>query len=922
MKMSRRYWVVGLVAAVATLGLPSGSGAMRAGSVESRPKTGASTRPPATDLDVLFVSAHPDDEAFILSSFGQWKEYDGLEGGFVTVTRGEGGGNAIGTEEGSALGLIREREEREAIGWALSDDIFYQDKVDFYYNFSAPLTEGVWGRENTLGRVVRIVRATRPEVIITMPMVPTPGNHGHHQYAGWNGVEAFYAAADPQRFPRQITKEGLAPWRASKVFRTSLGVGPTGDTCQGLDSVEPTDHTYSVGGGRFSMVHNMSWSQAEAMAVSAYKSQGWSGSNANALLISGLVAVLCDRFVQVDSRVPFTPGGTEPTALFEGASFPAQGGFALGTEFYLTTDRFWVVGGEPVKVTAHATSPAPSGLKNASVTVEVPEGWALNGDGAIGRLRKGREAKTTFTVTPPENAPQGRALLNATLSAQRGAETLTAHTDKPIEIVPPVRGLAHARPPVDGYHQWTRRIGAPQLDALVKTTHGIGVGESRTIDVDLENFSDSNQSGTVRLEMADGFSAEPASIAFDDLAPGAQKSVAFEVRNTDSSLATGSDGGDYDFTVVTEAGGVAGTNIAALNLVPVTSVPQADSAPTVDGVESLGEYTGPALDLSRVWEGTEPLTPLDASGTAKLSWDQENLYMIVNVRDEQKSRVPPPEDAKRHWRMDSVEVTIDPRADSPDTSSTFKVGLFPATNDPGNGNPPAGYRDADHHQGPISETAPGTRIASTVSNPYVGYTIEMAIPFTDLPARIDPGKMGLNILIYDSDSQDNTGETRLGWSTFGGVQGDPYRWGHAYLEGYQPPATIPLQTPPPILPLDVALSAASPQSILQAARNGVAPGAQAWSKSRVKLLKGPTVTGDMLRVRLRATGKGRAFVFAWTGSAIAGERFVDFKKRPKNKKGQKKTISVPLSTSLGEGSYLLVGWRTKNGSTNVLTHEL
>jgi hypothetical protein len=66
------------------------------------------------DLDALFVGAHPDDEGFDITAFGQWAENDGLKTGVVTITRGEGG-NAVGPEEGPALGLLREGEERRAV---------------------------------------------------------------------------------------------------------------------------------------------------------------------------------------------------------------------------------------------------------------------------------------------------------------------------------------------------------------------------------------------------------------------------------------------------------------------------------------------------------------------------------------------------------------------------------------------------------------------------------------------------------------------------------------------------------------------------------------------------------------------------------------------------------------------------------------
>ena len=66
----------------------------------------------------------------------------------------------------------------------------------------------------------------------------------------------------------------------------------------------------------------------------------------------------------------------------------------------------------------------------------------------------------------------------------------------------------------------------------------------------------------------------------------------------------------------------------------------------------------------------------------------------------------------------------------------------------------------------------------------------MRIPFADLPAAVGPERRGVNVFIYDSDTQDKTGQTRLGWSTWGGVQGDPYRWGRVRLDGYTPPAEL------------------------------------------------------------------------------------------------------------------------------------
>ncbi len=99
--------------------------------------------------------------------------------------------------------------------------------------------------------------------------------------------------------------------------------------------------------------------------------------------------------------------------------------------------------------------------------------------------------------------------------------------------------------------------------------------------------------------------------------------------------------------------------------------------------------------------------------------------------------------------------------------------------------------------------------------------IEASIPARELPGTVDADAMGLNLFVYDSDTQDLTGQTRIGWSTWGGVQGDPYRWGVATLPGWDPPE---VDAGEPVVPSVALSSLRSPQSIAQAVRTGVALG--------------------------------------------------------------------------------------------------
>lgn len=264
----------------------------------------------AVDLDVLFVSAHPDDEAGSLATLGQWKERYGAKAGVVTITRGEGGGNAVGLEEGPPLGIIREREERTAIGKAGVKNLYNLDRVDFWYTASAPLSEQIWGHDDTLAQIVRVIRQTRPEIIMTMNPSPTPGNHGNHQQAARFAAEAFQAAADPAAFPEQISKEKLKPFRAAKFLRSGgTGTSAAGPQCAtSFVPTVPTDQVFGVWEGTPSAT-GKTWAAIEVDARREYVTQGWANSGDAS---TDPTKIRCDFYTLIDSRVPYDPADTSP----------------------------------------------------------------------------------------------------------------------------------------------------------------------------------------------------------------------------------------------------------------------------------------------------------------------------------------------------------------------------------------------------------------------------------------------------------------------------------------------------------------------------------------------------------------------------------------------------------------------------------
>ena len=206
----QRFGVVLAMVAIGVLGL--------AGPAAAAGKPTVYKAPDPVKIDVMGEWAHPDDDTSIIGPCGVWHAALRRQVRVIMVTRGEGGGNAVGQEIGPALGLRRENEDRVAHFRSGTVDLFNLDRVDFFYNTSAPLTQFFWGQDETLRRITRIIRMTQPEIYIGFTPTLNAG-HGNHQQAGryiWEGV---LAAADPSMFPEQLEgPDALSTWQVKKVF--------------------------------------------------------------------------------------------------------------------------------------------------------------------------------------------------------------------------------------------------------------------------------------------------------------------------------------------------------------------------------------------------------------------------------------------------------------------------------------------------------------------------------------------------------------------------------------------------------------------------------------------------------------------------------------------------------------------------------
>src|SRR4029077_10018333 len=166
---------------------------------------------------VLYIAAHPDDENTNLMAL--WANGSLYDSAYLSVTRGDGGQNLIGSELGERLGVIR-TEELVAARRIDHGKQFFTRALDFGFSKTAEETMRIWDHDKILSDVVWVVRNFRPDVMVTRFSPEDQLTHGHHTASAILAQEAFVAAGDPNRFPEQLAF--VKPWRPTRlVWNTS-----------------------------------------------------------------------------------------------------------------------------------------------------------------------------------------------------------------------------------------------------------------------------------------------------------------------------------------------------------------------------------------------------------------------------------------------------------------------------------------------------------------------------------------------------------------------------------------------------------------------------------------------------------------------------------------------------------------------------
>jgi LmbE family N-acetylglucosaminyl deacetylase len=225
---------------------------------------------------VLYIAAHPDDENTRLISY--LTNFEHVDVAYLSLTRGDGGQNLIGTEIGEKLGLVRTHELLEARRRDGAKQYFTR-AIDFGYSKTPKETFEFWNKNEVLSDVVRVIRQVQPDIIITRfsPEVnPDRPTHGHHTASAMLAVEGMKAAADESQYADQL--EELSVWETKHLYwNTSYWFYGSVETMDKKVAERPESYV-KIDVNQYMPLLGKSGSDISSDSRSQHKSQGFGNS--------------------------------------------------------------------------------------------------------------------------------------------------------------------------------------------------------------------------------------------------------------------------------------------------------------------------------------------------------------------------------------------------------------------------------------------------------------------------------------------------------------------------------------------------------------------------------------------------------------------------------------------------------------------
>ena len=261
---------------------------------------------------VMMIGAHPDDEREQVLAYLALGRH--VRTAYLSLTRGEGGQNLIGPEQGDELGIIRSQEllaSRRIDG----AEQYFTRAIDFGFSKTADETLQKWDRNKVLGDVVYNIRRFRPDVVILVFSGTPRDGHGHHQASSILGKEAFSLAGDPTKFPEQLAY--VQPWTPKRLMMNAGGPGGGQNKGKGgknkADNVPPPD-LLNVDVGVYSPELGASFGEIGGASRSANRTQGTGAAETKGSQMVALETISGDKatkdlFENLDITWNRVPGG-------------------------------------------------------------------------------------------------------------------------------------------------------------------------------------------------------------------------------------------------------------------------------------------------------------------------------------------------------------------------------------------------------------------------------------------------------------------------------------------------------------------------------------------------------------------------------------------------------------------------------------
>ncbi|GAB3893276.1 hypothetical protein GCM10028825_33680 [Spirosoma agri] len=215
---------------------------------------------------VLYIAAHPDDENTLMLAYLAKDRL--VRTGYLSLTRGDGGQNLIGPEQGENIGVIR-TQELLAARRVDGPDQFFSRAYDFGFSKSTDEAVRTWGQDKVLADVVWMIRKYQPDVIITRFPPDARAGHGHHSASGFLAEQAFKISNDPTKFPEQLTY--VKPWQAKRILWNMFIPGAF------MSNKKPDEAGNLIGieTGLYNPLLGKSYGEIASESRSQHKSQGF-----------------------------------------------------------------------------------------------------------------------------------------------------------------------------------------------------------------------------------------------------------------------------------------------------------------------------------------------------------------------------------------------------------------------------------------------------------------------------------------------------------------------------------------------------------------------------------------------------------------------------------------------------------------------